>query len=282
MPGRIQSAATQARAVLRRGAPGGRRGRFVTGAPSAQSAVDSVGVDWASELPLAGVRSGSAKLFEDARVKWGVGALGGVEGARCVELGPLEGAHTYLLEQAGAEHVTAIEANTDAFLKCLVTKELLGMQRCSFLCGDVTEYLRTGEEVFDVCWCAGILYHMVEPVELLELISKRARNLYVWTHYFDAAKLASREATDHAFRDKVATRAERGGFRYTLHRQNYGTTTSLGRFWGGNKPFSNWLTLDDLLGGIEHLGWQVVATELEDDNPNGPAVNLVATRGEGS
>jgi hypothetical protein len=253
------------------------RSRFVTVAPSAQTALDSVPASWASELPLPNTQAGSVKLFDDPRVRWAIDAMGGVRGASCIELGPLEGGHSYMLERAGAEKVTAIEANADAFLKCLVVKELLSMSRCSFLCGDVSEYLRASDESFDVCWCAGILYHMVEPVELLALISEHARRLYIWTHYFDAAKLTSGEAAG-AFRGHVAAPREHDGFSYTAHRHDYGTATRFGRFWGGNQTFSNWLTLDDLLGALEHLGWSGIETQIAEDHPHGPAVNVVASR----
>ena len=41
----------------------------------------------------------------------------GVDGRRVLELGPLEGGHSYMLQRAGAARVLAIEANTRAFLK---------------------------------------------------------------------------------------------------------------------------------------------------------------------
>ena len=255
------------------------RSRFATGAPDAQSALDSVTVAWASKVPVPGTTSGVAELFDDARARWALERLGSVEGARCVELGPLEGAHSYMLERAGAEHVTAVEANRDAYLKCLVVKELLGLGRCSFLCGDVTEFLRSTDEQFDLCWCAGILYHMVEPVELLELISTRARRLYIWTHYYDAAQLAPGQDKSRAFSAGVATRAQRAGFGYTLHRHDYGAATRFRTFWGGTRGFSNWLELEDLVGALEHFGWRDIETKLDETHPHGPAVDLVARRG---
>jgi hypothetical protein len=276
---RLYSAATLVRAVARGESLSGRgRSRFVTSAPSAQTAIDSVSVSWASAVLLPDAKTGTANLFEDERVTWALDALGGVQGASCVELGPLEGGHSYMLEKAGADKVIGIEANTDAFLKCLVVKELLSMRNCSYLCGDVTEYLRATDESFDVCWCAGILYHMIEPVELLELISKRANRLYMWTHYFDAAKLPPDEGKGRAFREQVATPGERDGLSYTLHRHDYGAVTRFGRFWGGNQPYSHWLTLDDLLAALRHFGWSKVETQIAPDHPHGPAVNLIATR----
>lgn len=255
-----------------------RDGAFAEGAPSAQAAIDIIPGGWASRLPLAGVRSGQAELFEDSRVVWAIDALGGVTGASCLELGPLEGAHSYMLEQAGAGRVVSVEANKDAYLKCLITKELLGLQRCNFLCGDVAAYLNSTEEHFDVCWCAGILYHMVEPVRLIDLISQHAEHMYMWTHYYDAAALAPGEAKGTPFAGGHFADVDYKGYRHRVHRHEYGVARRVGGFWGGTRPTSNWLTLDGLLGALEHFGWSSVQTQLEEGHPHGPAVNLLATR----
>jgi hypothetical protein len=252
--------------------------RFVTTAPTSQTALDSVSVAWASRIPLSNVTAGQAELFDDPRVAWAIDALAGVEGARCVELGPLEGGHSYMLDRAGARHVTAIEANRDAYLKCLVVKELFGLARCSFLCGDVIEYLSTTKDNFDICWCAGILYHMIAPVELLELISRRASRLYIWTHYYDADRLSDRDDKSRAFANAQTTTGHHDGFSYELHRCDYGAATRFRGFWGGTQPYSNWLTLKDLLGALEHFGWGEIRTQLDEDHPDGPAVDLVAVR----
>jgi hypothetical protein len=256
----------------------GERDRFVTAAPSPQTAIDAVSTAWASRLPLPGVSSGESELFTDSRVGWAIEELGGVSGAKCVELGPLEGGHSYMLEKAGAGSVTAIEANRDAYLKCLIVKELFGLQRCSFLSGDVVEYLKATDEQFDVCWCAGILYHMVDPVQLVDLASQRASRLYLWTHYYDAAKLALSENKGRAFANGTPREAVYKGYRHQLHRQDYGGTNGLRGFWGGTRPFSNWLTLEGLMGALEHFGWSEVRTEVDEDHPHGPSINLVAVR----
>lgn len=122
-----------------------RRSVFVTTAPSPQTAVDAIADAWASRLPspLQDVQAGDADLFDDRRIRWAFERLGGVSGASVLELGPLEGGHSYMAQQAGAERVVGVEANRKAFVKCLVAKELLGLDRCSFLCGEITEYLRS-------------------------------------------------------------------------------------------------------------------------------------------
>lgn len=108
--------ARRAAGVARRiagGASLARRENFVATAPSAQTAIDAVPDSWASKFPppLNEVVAGSAELFDDPRVRWAFEQLGGIEGASVVDLGSLEGAHSYMAEQARASRVVGVEAN---------------------------------------------------------------------------------------------------------------------------------------------------------------------------
>ncbi|HEX2087265.1 MAG TPA: class I SAM-dependent methyltransferase [Solirubrobacteraceae bacterium] len=253
------------------------RRRFEQREPSAQTAIDAVPGLWASRLPapLADVRAGDAPLFDDERIRWAFDRIGGVDGRSVLELGPLEGGHSYMAHEGGAARVVAVEANREAFLKCLVTKELLGLERCSFRCGDVVAYLEATTEEFDVCVASGILYHLAEPVRLLELISARARRLVLWTHVYDAEGVA---AAGLERRFSPPRRVEHAGFAHTVHRHRYGLGRSLSGFWGGTRPYSCWLGRDDLLGALRHFGWSDVETAFEGEHPYAPALALVASR----
>jgi hypothetical protein len=253
-------------------AGGGRLARtdsFELSAPSAQTAVDAAPAQWASRLPIDGVRAGTAELFDDKRIRWAFERLGGVEGMRVLDLGPLDGGFSYMAQRAGAAAVVGVEANRNAFAKCLITKELLGLDRCTFLCGDVIGYLE-GEEVgeFDLCIGSGILYHMVNPMLLIALISRHAKRLTIWTHIEDESSRGGGQAA--VYED----------FRYELHRHDYGVEQRLTGFWGGTQRYSNWLTRTDLLGALEHFGWQDIEIAFDDpQHQNGPALALVAVRG---
>src|ERR1700712_4866105 len=78
--------------------------------PTAQATVDLFAREWASRLPppLDGVRAGMVPLFEDDRIAWAIEAIGGVDGLSVLELGPLEGGHTFMLQRAGAASIVAI------------------------------------------------------------------------------------------------------------------------------------------------------------------------------
>jgi len=249
--------------------------------PSAQQTLDLFRGKWASRMPvrLGVVEAGEAALFEDPRVDWAVTNLAklGYRLADCtvLEVGPLEGGHTYGLMRAGARSVTAVEAHPEAFLKCLVLKELLAMERVNFLYGDAISFLRSIGHTYDVGFASGFLYHMANPVEALELLCLRTRALFLWTVYWDGAFNGAHP--DRPAGSGVVAKAEHSGFRHTLHRHDYGEHLDYGSFWGGPESFSNWLERDEILGALSHFGFSRQIVELE-SNPNGSALRLVATR----
>ena len=113
---------------------------------------------WDSRFPgaLADV-TGNYGAFEDPRIERGVAALGGIEGFSVLELGPWEEA-TPGCSNSGAAAVLAIESNSRGYLKCLVTQQVMGLERSRFLCGDFAPYLRHTQDHFDIVVACGVLY----------------------------------------------------------------------------------------------------------------------------
>ena len=248
--------------------------KLETEAPSAQSTVDIFKDHWASDLSrvLPGVTAGAVPLFDerDNRPKLAatnLGSNGTLVGMHVLELGPLEGGHTYQLEQLGAASVVAIEANAEAFLKCLLIKELLSM-RAKFLFGDFLKFLEANTRRYDMVFCSGVLYHMAEPLRLIKLISQITDRCFVWTHYFrDDVK--ERRAVD----------AQLDGLRATYWVHDYGTSTELGTFWGGNQPVAAWMYKEDVLGAFRHFGFNDI--QICFDSPEqtpGPAFAFTARK----
>jgi hypothetical protein len=89
-------------------------------APSPATAFTIFSNQWSSAVPA--FETGASPLFDDVRIKWLETQLGSFQNKRVLELGPLEGGHTTMMERAGA-NVVAIEANQRAFLRCLVVKK---------------------------------------------------------------------------------------------------------------------------------------------------------------
>jgi Methyltransferase domain len=252
--------------------------QYVTVFPSSQIALDIFKGEWSSQLPQASepLQAGTALLFEDGRIEWAMSQFGNLTDKQVLELGPLEGGHTYMLEKAGAT-VTAIEANTRAYLKCLVTKEILGLQRSRFLCGDFLEFLRSKDQTFDVGIASGVLYHMKNPAELIALCAKATDQLFIWTHYYDAAILAANPQLQNRVSEGVPTTYEE--FEHTLYLQQYGVALGWAGFCGAGAEFSNWMSQEDIIRCCKHFGFTKIETNfLQPDHPNGPSLALVAKR----
>ena len=182
-----------------------------------------------------------------------------------------------MLERHGAASIVAVEGNRGAYLKCLITKELLALERSRFLCGDFLAYLQATSDTYDVCFASGVLYHVQNPVELIALIAARAELLFIWTHYYDEANVPTRGGRPRVI---PAEPAEYRGFAHRRYRYRYGLSLLWRGFCGGSAPFAHWLTREDLLGALEHFGWTSIRIGFDEpQHPNGPALALVARRG---
>jgi len=252
---------------------------YVRSAPSHQTALDIFKGEWAARLPAPfdHLNAGQLNLFYDNRACWAIRELGGCVGQRVLELGPCEGQHSYMLEDRGAASVTSIEANTRAYLKCLIIKEVLGLKKVNFLCGDFVNYLEQTDEQFDLIFSAGVLYHMRDPVGLISQLARHTSRVYIWTHYYDHEILQNVHYLKARY--TVHTPAETEGFRYTMHRQDYRESLDTLGFSGGSANFSHWLSREDLLGALKHFGFNDLRINNEmRDHPHGPCLDIVAIK----
>lgn len=252
-------------------------------APSDQNALDLFAGEWSS-LPPEGrreLKAGVTPLFDDPRVAWAndrfneMGLAGGFSGRDVLELGPLEGGHAYVMERLGAKSVTAIEANGRAYLKCLIAKEAFRMVRTRFLLGDCLTYLRTTHQPFDIGVACGILYHLTNPVELLELLGRRCQALFLWTVFYDPEFVAANPVPGARFSDTL--QVDHQGFKHTLHRFNYGPSLEWKGFCGGGEVYSYWMEKDDILRALRQYGFRQFRME-QQPNVHGSALMLVATK----
>jgi SAM-dependent methyltransferase len=229
--------------------------------------------DWITLFPAdTGVHTnGFSNFFEDGRIAWGAERLGGIAAANVLELGPLEGAQTCLLERAGAQ-VTAIEANKRNYLKCLITKELMGARNARFLLGNFVPWLETSNEKFDVIWASGVLYHMREPLRLLRAIAAHTDKVFIWTHYFPDGGNPRRPPF---FRMRPVHFAGRQipHFDRLYLRPRWRPLAC-----GGPAAGSCWLRRDDILFALRALGFSRIEVGHEDHRPYRNSITLVAQR----
>jgi Methyltransferase domain len=252
---------------------------YARSAPSAQNAVNVFQGEWVSRFPApyTELTGGTAPLFDDPRISWALSELGGIEGQSVLELGPFEGGHSYMLDQAGAKSILGIEANSRSHLRCLIAKEILGIRHASFQLGDFTEYLEACSTPFDFILASGVLYHMKDPVRLLKLISKNTRRAYIWTHYYDESITRTHRRLPRNF--SATTTAELDGLKVVLHRHEYGRSLRRLNFLGGTAPYSHWMEQKDILACVKHFGFNKITVGKDEPNHrNGPSFEFVAVK----
>jgi hypothetical protein len=245
--------------------------KFFEGVPSDQTAVDLFAGRWASSFPPElGLKAGDAAHFTEAhQPRAAAAAFGGgrLDGFRILDLGPLEGGQTYQMERLGAD-VVGVEGNAEAYLKCLVAKEILGM-RSRFLLGDFMAYMEAaGPDAFDLVMASGVLYHMTRPLRLIELVCRSAPRALVWTHYYDPELCAG-------YGEEVVAHP---ALSVPHYRKGYGDRVH-GRFWGGLADSACWLRREDIIRAFEVLGHGKVSVVAEDrGHPHGPCFTLATQR----
>ena len=249
--------------------------QFFTNLPSHRNAYDLFSGKWACDLSAIDPglpAQGMPGFAADPRPRQAadhLGRGGRFDGYDVLELGPLEAAHTTQLERLGAARVTAVEANSEAFLKCLIVKNIARLDRSTFLLGDAMRFLDGPGPRHDLIFACGILYHMQDPVELIRLAAARSDRLFLWTHYY----------ADVPCLKHLRPRTYQGhGLSVPTYEMTY-RNSRLGTFWGGNRASTNWLELPTILTVLAHFGLTETVVIADDhDHLYGPNVTLAASR----
>ena len=184
--------------------------------------------------------------------------------------------HTYMLQERGAASILAIEANTRAFLKCLIVKNIFNLHKADFRCGDFISFLRQNTERFDFVLATGVLYHMTSPVELLQLLSRVTDRLFMWTHYYDEAIISRNPNVLRLMAG--STKNTHAGFTHTLHRHEYKDALKVA-FTGGTKSHSCWMERDEILACLHYFGYGDIRIAFDEtDHLHGPCFAVLAQR----
>lgn len=251
--------------------------QFVSAGPSPQQTVDIFAGDWASHLPIDGVTSGKVELFDDARIRWLLERLGDIREWDVLELGPLEGGHTAALLGAGAGTVTAVEANKSAYLRCLVVRDLLGLDRARFLLGDFDKFLQASDRRYDLLLGSGVLYHMVDPLQTLLDMMRLSDRIFIWSHFVDRAAMPPGDRRWRPMTGEVTQRTI-DGETVTYHVRSYRGTEAKSEFCGGIMSRSIWLDKDEVLALLQRRGFRVETAFDTPDEPAGPSICILARR----
>jgi hypothetical protein len=241
--------------------------------PSAANALDIFEGEWISRLPD-GLGGGDVALFEDQRIIDLITAAGGVEGKAILELGPMEGAHSAMLQQAGAVSVLGLEAGSRLFLRCLVVKEALNLDRVRFMLGDFNKHLAQ-DASYDMILASGVIYHSANPVELLVRMCRAAPQIAIWSHYYEADPVRARYGSRF---DHSGERVSFEGIEAQCYRHNYGASLRKGNFCGGVNTQTRWMDWDSWLRILDGQGFDLQVLNRSSDHPNGPQFTGLAVR----
>jgi hypothetical protein len=243
--------------------------------PFPTNALDIFAGQWSGEIPTFN-RGTLSKFYEDHRILFFEKHIAGFSGKKILELGPLEASHTYMMSVRGASDILCVEANRNSYLKCLIVKELLSIN-ARFLLGDFCLLLRDNPPRVDVIIASGVLYHMTDPLGLIEGMVRASDTICIWTHYFDADIIRRRPELS----DKFAQQTLKVNFydrEITMCEQSYLESVEWGGFCGGAESKSYWLTRDGIFAAFEALGYDIVVGDEALDHPNGPCLTFVARR----
>lgn len=104
-----------------------------------------------------------------------VSLLGGtLEGKRVLDLGCNAGNWSLLAAQAGCDFVLGLDGRQMHVDQARFVFEVKGVppERYDFRRANVYDYLAETDDTFDIVFCLGLLYHVNDPVRLLEGISR--------------------------------------------------------------------------------------------------------------
>jgi SAM-dependent methyltransferase len=212
------------------------------------------------------------KYGEDQRIKYITYFLD-LRGLRTLELGPLEGHTSVLLEKMGVRENIAIEARTENMRKCARIKEKYGLANTTFIQQNIEDLYNGREQPnysgkFDLVICLGVLYHVPNPAKALEWCCTQSNNLFLGTHYVEEEDLWRYPAGGFAeeafqYRGEVyrAMRCVEGGQADPV---------------SGMSPSSFWLYEADLLTMLRNCGYNTISVLGKDLQNSTPHITILA------
>lgn len=211
------------------------------------------------------------RFGDDQRLKYILIFLD-VREQRVLELGPLEGYHSVMLEKLGIRENVAIEGRADNVRKCLRVKELYGLFRTTFVNENLEELFEGRrqlpcQEGFDLVFALGILYHMPDPAAALAWCRTQAPMLFLGTHYFEPT------FRGHYLRAQGSDTYVSNGRTYRFKWDQEG---GLQHLISGMSPRSRVLYEPDLIRMLHDVGYSRVSVLGKDIQNFSPHITMLA------
>lgn len=239
--------------------------------PVEHLADQSVAAEWRTGvLNLANRRHRPSSLGKwmhgDRRLAYAIWFLD-LRNATVLELGPLEGYFSVLLEKLGIARSVAVEAREENLTKCLHVQQLFGLDKTRFVQHDIERLVRRDEKPafsgpFDLVFALGVLYHLRDPAAALRWMAEMAPALFLGTHYIE--RTDERRYPDRLFTE-WSVPGDNGSYTGKLFADSPGSIA------GGLVEESFWLDEDSLLRALKAAGYesiQVLGRDLVADFPH--------------
>jgi SAM-dependent methyltransferase len=178
-----------------------------------------------------------------------------------VDLGCLEGGYTFGFARAGYPAL-GLEARQLNYAKCEWIRKRAGLDNVSFVRDDARNLPNYG--TFDVVYCSGLLYHLDDPAEFLDMLARCTRRaLILHTHYTTPDMSDDTLARLGQFSPEVVHKVTPG--RWYKEYEPWATSAEIEAnvwaSWGNDRSF--WMDRRHLLQTLRDVGFDAVYEQLD-------------------
>jgi hypothetical protein len=233
---------------------------------------------WTTQFEIDGIKYGgnTPQLVNDQRLLWHTEQAGGLKGKSVLELGPLEGAHTKTMLEAGAKRIIAIEGNADCYRRCRIVEEVFSFSPfvVDFRLADFTQSvasLAAEGMFFDVISASGVLYHQLNPARLIFDLAYITDTVFVWSH------VASERGPNGGEINVDATGGQEVGNFYDGKINEYGRNKTKSYCAGLNEK-AVWLYPDEMIRCFRNAGFKNIVVKEKGEHPNGDYILFIAKK----
>jgi len=191
-----------------------------------------------------------------------------IKDKKILEIGPFEGGNTKQLFDLGAKSITAIESNREFYFKTSLVKDAFNLDNLKLYFADCNVLLKDKElfpdKCFDMLYASGVLYHMSNPVETIEIFSRLADTIYVNSHV----------ASEHVPSGEWTELSDSVGNKYSCRENTY----NKGQHWGGVDESALWLSRQSMFDVFTNHGYKIQILEDSENNVRGNYLGFLAQK----
>ena len=177
-----------------------------------------------------------------------------------VDLGCLEGGYTFGFARAGYQCL-GLEVREINYAKCEWIRERAGLDNVAFVRDDARNLARYG--TFDVVFCSGLLYHLDEPADFLEIMAQCTRRVLILNTHYSTPNMDAETLQRLGLSDQVELNGTPGRYykEYELGTTREEMERVLWASWGNHRSF--WMDRRHLLQSLLDVGFDAVYEQFD-------------------